>query len=530
MNFNRRGRWGVLATLALLCATFQSHCSESSCPPGSVSDGDICGTPAREGDASIDSAGSGGDGSARDADGSGGSSSTFDADAREASNRDTADDRVCNTPSACGASCVPCSVPEHGAATCSDGQCGFTCDKDFAVGGSRCVRTALYVSITGNDAWEGSEEKPLATFREAMVRAGELGSTIAVVNFEDGSYAEPGDDFSEAIPDGVSVRQKLNATGSVVFTAHPDKNSRLGFAGSGNLIAYRLHGIVLANFRTPLFANKGEQHIYGANIRSPKGPVEVTGTASLHCSACWLEADAALPPPHVSHVSVKEHGHLQLDNGSKLDFDALPPADCAVSAIGVENWGSLTLNGVAIHGRVGVGIGARIDAPLGVGTDAGRDSSNHIVLRSTAVQPECGTTSLQVQATFVKPGLLTVEIDDSQFSGAVEFIGVPKHVSVRNSTFEGWTGLGIRVTYPELFDLGTSHDGGQAGNNTFQPSGVGGTGLLVDTQEGILRASGNTWLPNLQGADANGRYQPGTMIKDEVGPNVTEVGGSEVEL
>jgi hypothetical protein len=69
---------------------------------------------------------------------------------------------------------------------------------------------------------------------------------------------------------------------------------------------------------------------------------------------------------------------------------------------------------------------------------------------------------------------------------------------------------GILISGPRA-DLGTASD---PGNNTFRGSvQPGATGVTVDTAvvDSAISAVGNTWNPNVQGADAGGRY-PTTIV------------------
>jgi hypothetical protein len=66
----------------------------------------------------------------------------------------------------------------------------------------------------------------------------------------------------------------------------------------------------------------------------------------------------------------------------------------------------------------------------------------------------------------------------------------------------------------------------EPGNNLFQSGANTFTALRV-TIVSVVDASGNTWLPNVQGADAQGHYAVGTL---QVGPNPTVTGGSNFSL
>jgi hypothetical protein len=74
---------------------------------------------------------------------------------------------------------------------------------------------------------------------------------------------------------------------------------------------------------------------------------------------------------------------------------------------------------------------------------------------------------------------------------------------MRGCTVTG-NGLGVDVFVDSTADLGTSDS---PGNNVFQNTGVG---VAVESNIGVggiaVLAVGNTWNPNVQGTDTNGKY------------------------
>jgi len=94
-------------------------------------------------------------------------------------------------------------------------------------------------------------------------------------------------------------------------------------------------------------------------------------------------------------------------------------------------------------------------------------------------------------------------------------------LKMRGSTVSG-NGLGIDVFDFGVADFGTVAD---PGGNTF----AGNTELNIDCDgnfgAGLVPAVGNTWQPNVQGADAQGHYAASTVQ----GP-VAFVNGNNFEL
>jgi hypothetical protein len=88
-------------------------------------------------------------------------------------------------------------------------------------------------------------------------------------------------------------------------------------------------------------------------------------------------------------------------------------------------------------------------------------------------------------------------------------------VYVRDSRFSGPAGL-VLIGDDITHDLGSASS---AGNNVFYGEDQL-LGLRVFGEGNVVAASGNTWAPNEQGADANGRYPVGHRLLNETGRNV----------
>jgi hypothetical protein len=73
--------------------------------------------------------------------------------------------------------------------------------------------------------------------------------------------------------------------------------------------------------------------------------------------------------------------------------------------------------------------------------------------------------------------------------------------------------------------MGTA-DPVEPGNNLFQSGANTFTAMHV-TSTSTVDASGNTWLMNVQGADAQGHFAPGSLVE---GPIPTSGGGSNFSL
>jgi hypothetical protein len=109
-----------------------------------------------------------------------------------------------------------------------------------------------------------------------------------------------------------------------------------------------------------------------------------------------------------------------------------------------------------------------------------------------------------------------LNIETTGFSGnaiGLESLG-RVNLKLRSSTLQNNTyGLKLGGTATSGFDLGTATD---AGGNTF--SGNSTSGLRLEA--GLtVSATGNTWVANLQGADAAGKYAPQLKSGPDLGQN-----------
>ena len=77
------------------------------------------------------------------------------------------------------------------------------------------------------------------------------------------------------------------------------------------------------------------------------------------------------------------------------------------------------------------------------------------------------------------------------------------------SSIVSYCGIGVHlVASNSLADLGTAAD---PGGNTFQNNTKYGLQSDVTGNGTAVPAVGNTWMPNVQGADANGHYATATV-------------------
>jgi hypothetical protein len=120
-------------------------------------------------------------------------------------------------------------------------------------------------------------------------------------------------------------------------------------------------------------------------------------------------------------------------------------------------------------------------------------------------------------------GSLELDMRESSLTGngafALKLDGNATHgIYVRKTSVAGnHSGLELAGVVGSLFDLGTQDDPGE--NEIVDNFGSPETaGVVVDIAHGWeVSASGNTWMPDAQGADSTGRYHLGASPCDPVG-------------
>jgi hypothetical protein len=189
------------------------------------------------------------------------------------------------------------------------------------------------------------------------------------------------------------------------------------------------------------------------------------------------------------------------------------PADCEPApSVGLEGSASLTMDRANLlqNGTADRGIGFLTTRAATLTYRGGSIGGYANPIKATGE----GNLTLQ-QANFgncrvcvdANGATGSIAITDSKLSAGRADIGVgviAPTLKLRNSIIET-AHTGILITGPGA-DLGTASD---PGNNTFRGSTLpGATGVTVDTAvvTSTISAVGNTWNPNVQRADASGRY------------------------
>jgi hypothetical protein len=402
----------------------------------------------------------------------------------------------------CGPSCAKCSKPANATAvSCNGTSCVVTCDPGFEPSGTQCVAlTALYVSTTGSDTNSGSQASPFRSWK----RAAQIAKSGMTVNFAAGTYnANGGDDFADAIPNGVALQ--ASGAGSVTFAA--DGQRSLVFSGSGSVT-----NLTLVNFKAPLVASSGTQTVKGTTITGSAGPVQVTGTAAM-----VISDGSTVSGTPIERVSPELATLVRVDAAASLTI-----RDTTITGSWSECLGATTSAGAGLIAAASSTVTLINMTFNGYLWEALRASdSATVALTNSSVLSNCGYGLRAEENVVVNANNTTfadIIVDGgaglTMTGGAVKTGGFDTFLlgtgarSFRGVGFEGH----VRIEDSGHSNFGTN---GSRGNNTLS------AGMTFTTDGVGISAFGNKWIPNVQGADANGFFPPTFMMGPVSGANVT---------
>lgn len=371
------------------------------------------------------------------------------------------------------------------------------CDADHFWSGGRCVRREIHVDWeNGDDEKDGAPDSPFQTFGKAM-RVAIAGQ---IVSFAPGTYpveASPdaGPDTAGIIPAGITLRTEGEVTdGDVAARAVLDGGGEhsLTFRGGATL-----RDLELAHFVSPIVASEGEQKLTNVRIFDANSPVTLIAQAHLICDACRFEGE---PRQALAIMIVNGTAKATLQRSALLT----EPADCHTPMgflIEVADSAHLALDDVQLSG-------AFYDGAL-------LHTRGTVQIRSSTFARGCVSSSLNSRHD---PGQSTpghVEIEDSEFAGDVGFESGAQRVRVRRSIFRGILGIAWPIGGMYDFGMPTRDGGADPGGNAIQKLLFIGEGLVVF-------AAGNTWNPNVQGADAQGHFRDGHVLTVALGQPIDD--------
>jgi Right handed beta helix region len=253
--------------------------------------------------------------------------------------------------------------------------------------------------------------------------------------------------------------------------------------------------------------------IDGNNLGAPAfggGLIATSGTATLTLSGVTLRNRTA------TGISLAGSASVVLNNNSLIDAVGIAGNCPTASAIVIAGPGNVTLDHSQISNGPSAGICVRVSGSASLATIQVTQAT--IAHMGSAIASEIGPGSAAIVtmngASFSNntSGIswqgvagTSFDIAGSSITGNGTGISIASSggsLKLRGSTVSSNTGDGMALSGGLVVDLGTSAG---AGGNTF--TGNTSTGLHINlTSVGPARAVGNTWNPNVQGADSTGRY------------------------
>jgi hypothetical protein len=365
------------------------------------------------------------------------------------------------------------------------------------------VAANLYVSTSGSDSNLGTQASPFRSWK----RAAQLAKAGTVVNFLAGIYdINGGDDFADAIPDGV----KLQSSGSGTATLSADGVHSLVFAGGGTVA-----NLTLNHFRASLSASSGVQTIQGVTVTQPVGAIYVTGGAAMNVSASSNvsgaptenTAGSAAPPL----FAVDSSAQLTIrDSTVNAAWAGCIPSGYGVYATGsaIVSLSSMTCTGTSWPCMYATGS-SRIsltNSTLSTSCDSAMTSWQSANVSSN------GTTFSAMAANDTSSWSVTGGAFTGPAAAAMINVGPTSTISIHGARFGTTVNLWGSGTTAQSYDFGMF---GTTGGNNFQG------GMSVNSDDLVIQAYGNTWIPNEQGASPTGVMPSQTFTGPVDGKNVT---------
>jgi hypothetical protein len=320
-----------------------------------------------------------------------------------------------------------------------------------------------------------------------------------------------------------AVKATMNA-GSFAGSHTPAGPGFAGIQGSAELV---VHGGLFdgagkgqGSFGGGLFtvANNGKLTLDGVTIRVwSAAAVYIGGTATINPPTLTLQGGTVLD--NVGAVgNCAAEAAVILSGTPTLTLDNAQIINSKNAAICIRTGSNLT---------VAVRNGSRLTGNLsGLVSEPGSGASQ-LALTVDASAVNSNTTS-GIEWTWDGTLNLTTSTFDGNGTGVLLLPGgTALSLKARSSTFKNNTSAGFYLLTNAAVDLGTAADQGQ---NSFVGDAITGFDLASPTGLSVP-AIGNSWNPNVQGADANGRYPANTSVTGAAtGQNYSISGSSTLSL
>lgn len=417
-------------------------------------------------------------------------------------------------------STLPDSGPDATADTGTDVQ--VDAPSDVVEAGS----PGWFVDATaGNDSNPGTLAKPFKSIKHAFGVA-KSGDTIHLLPGVFGSST--GDDFTTAMPDGVTLAaQGLAGDGGVDVTLQGGA-SPFVFAGSGALM-----DVALTSFSgsAAIGATTGTQTLSNVTITSGVA-LSVTGSAQMTITGLHTVSATLGSVKNTAHLTVNggtsatTPGGFSCTDNAVLAVQNLALTGNTTSLLSAQNSCTATISNSAVATLTGTGVSTSGTCNVTLDT-VNMDKGSPFVLGGGTVTLTNGTYTNAAQDVVSFSGAAAIKLTGSTFTGCGR-IGIEgssnnsvdgtnltitgcalggiysqgtlklRSSQIKNNPGWGLYGLGSSI----VWDLGT---GGSLGNNTFQGNSTTNVDISFVSNQSIS-AIGNTWNASVQGADSSGHY------------------------
>jgi hypothetical protein len=388
--------------------------------------------------------------------------------------------------------------------------------------------TVLLVSPSGDDANDGLT-MPLKTLKRAIGLAA-ANRDIKRIALAVGRYSSAtGETFPYRIPTDVTVSGPTGGGVTLVGT-----NSEPGISvGAGGVVDLDLEGFTIAITATGTTTLRNIRVVTGTTAvqvettgRVTATNLEISGTTGSCATGIVLNGSAQLTVTTLITrrlgiaLNAKDDSATTIGNAN-ISGDMGCTQSFALMMISSTN--SFHLNDSLLDGGPSQGIRMLPASPLF------QTTISNTIVRNMRGDGISGGRSANPSAFRMIGGALSGNGNGAEFSNGTwsftnvmirQNIGLALFVTDGTLTMRGCTvadnGQGINISDRAGGDLGTE---ASTGNNVLQATM--GVALFLDgTGPTLVSAVGNTWNPNKQGADENGRYATIETIST-ITPNVT---------
>jgi len=414
-----------------------------------------------------------------------------------------------------------------------------TNDNPGGPSGSTALQQFIFVNpLTGSDGNSGTQDAPVKTIHRALA----LFKPGIRIELQAGTYnVANGQVFPDSLPSGVVI-ESVSAGQAVLVGTIGD----IAFYAAGtDTIKY----VQFQGFNTCIRAGSGSHVLLGVGLTTINKTFDIYGAAEGIFQAGTGTSAVIGTAKEFSRITIKDcvlsggtsnYSIVTLSNAARAlitgttikdsPTTVLEMYDATVAEINTSTFSNTGLHGLgssaaaSLRGTASLtiigstitdtyGSAIAMESPTAVLTlkrvQLARNAMNGfgaaaLYLYGSASIDSCAIVNNGEYGIVLSQGYFTFRHCD--ISGAPSqgiSVSGGASLTMRSSTVS-YSGIGVHlVASNSLADLGTASD---PGGNTFRNNTKYGVQSDVTVNGTAVQAVGNTWIPNVQGADANGHY------------------------